>query len=302
MAITLRVILAFLAWNGPCQAAKVVWQSTPGTPHQASDGSALDAAATFELGVFDSGFTPTKTNAAQWGSHWTVFDRTTFNPQTSFFASSVTFTSNDPPFAAGRQVYMWGSTGGATPEWILATHGDWEWPDAALQFPTTWNIAFASTVIAGTIRASGDPFLLRSAVIEGAIGASLTPEQWLASHFNPSQLSDPEVGQLTSDPDGDGRDNLMEMALGGDPLIAEMDGYGVDWIDVEGFRYLRLTVSKQAIQQIQYRVEVSGESMQWQSGHTATTTLINDVHTLEVRDNVAYQVGQSRFIRLTVQR
>ncbi len=297
--------VSFLVLMGTtAHAAKVIWQSSPGKEHVTSTNADLDESVTFEIGYFDSGFTPTSGNTTEWASHWTVIDRTTYNPDTKFFASSVEFTSNVAPYLEGQQVYMWGSFSSTTNEWILATDAAWLWPSASLGFPVTWNIRFASTVVVGNINDSGTPHLLQTAEVQaGATGGSLTAKQWLTQYFSASEIGDPEIGQLTSDPDGDGRDNFMEMALGTNPEEPNAETevpYVVDIVTIGGFEYLRLTVPRQAIQQLDYQIEVSGDLKTWQSGEPHTTTLTDSVSTLVVRDNVALEAGERRFIRLTV--
>lgn len=296
-------LLIWLSTLG-AQAAKVVWQSIPNSSHVTSQNVSLDDAASFELGTFAPGFVPSLANRSQWASKWTVLDRTSFNPNTSFFASNVSFDTNDAPFVAGRQAYMWGSSGGANPEWILVTSNNWKWPEATLGFPTVWSI-LEGTPVTGEINTSGSPFLLRTTPSGGAAGSSLTPDQWLAQHFEPEDLSGEMTTDLSADPDGDGRTNLLEMAIGSDPNIPQVERsvpYNVGWEEVSGFYYLKLTVDKQAIQQVDYRVEVSGDLENWLSGSHYTTTLFEDISTLSVRDNVAFESGVARFIRLTVER
>ena len=280
-------------------AARVTWQSTPGSTNTDSGGTPFDGTVSFEIGTFEVGFTPTAGNVAQWASKWSVIDRTTYNPEHKFFASSAIFQDNEAPYTQGLQAYMWGTTGGSAPEWILATNGEWLWPGADLSFPVKWNIEDASVTVVGTINASGDPFLMKTAAVGGVVGSSLNAAQWLVQHFG----ADEPVETLHLDSDGDGRDNMMEMALGTDPKVPEAEAsvpYKVDWVQISGFYYLRLTVSKQAIQRLNYRVEVSGNLKTWQSGSSHTSVLVNNVRKLSVRDNVAFEVGQTRFIRLTV--
>ena len=164
--------------------AKVVWQSIPNSSHVTASGEPFGDDVSFELGTFAAGFTPTLGNREQWASKWTVIDRTTYNSETKFFASNVSFESNAAPYVAGRKVYMWGSTGGASPEWVLATSGEWLWPEASLSLPTVWNIVTATNVITGQINASGSPYLLRTNSSGGAAGGSMSPHQWLAPHVH----------------------------------------------------------------------------------------------------------------------
>ena len=118
------------------------------------------------------------------------------------------------------------------------------------------------------------------------------------------ELTGDLITDLGADPDGDGRDNLMEVAVGSDPNVPQVEWdepYTVGFKEVSGFYYLKLTVNKQAVQQVSYRVEVSGDLTNWMSGFDATATLIDDVSTLSVRDLAAFEAGVARFSRLTVE-
>lgn len=287
------------------EGAKLLWQSVPHSTDIVATGEPFTEAVTFELGTFTPPFKPSVVNLGQWAEHWNVIDRTSYNPETGFFASTVQFVNNEPPYVEGRQVYMWGTTGGIDPEWLLVTKGDWEFPSANLGFPLTWNIAEASRVIVGAIDRDGDPFLMRSARVNGSLlTPSLSPEQWLGVFFNEEQLGAGRIGDLSADPDGDGRDNLMEMALGTHPLQPEVLAalpLAVDLVTVSGFRYLRLTVAKGNVQQLRYHVEVSDLESPWQRGAGHTVVLTDNVATLSVRDKVAFETGRPRFIRLTVE-
>jgi hypothetical protein len=46
-------------------------------------------------------------------------------------------------------------------------------------------------------------------------------DAWKFAHFSPSQLADPNISGDLADPDHDGRANLLEYALGGNPLAAD---------------------------------------------------------------------------------
>lgn len=297
--------LGLVMVSSRAEAAKLIWQSVPGSTDILATGETFTDEVTFELGTFDARFKPTIANMGQWALQWSVIDRTTYNAANGFFASTVRFSDNEGPYAEGRQVYMWGTTGGSDPQWILATKNDWEFPSASLGFPLTWNIANASTVVVGKINGGGSPFLMRTAQVNGTLlDPSLSPEQWLEFFFSEGERADQEVGGLRADPDGDGRDNLMEMALGLDPRLAEPAEdvpYTVDLVEVSGFHYLRLVVLKPAIQQLRYKVEVSGDLGEWYSGPAYTTTLTDSVRVLSIRDRVAFETGQNRFIRLTVE-
>ena len=285
-------------------AAKVVWKSIPFTTNLTSDGEALDDGFTFELGTFAAGFTPRTTNTERWAENWTALDRTKFHEGNQFFASTATFDNNEAPFVLGAKTYIWGFNATSPAEWILVSDSDWTWPDAALGFPVTWQLAEASEVILGSVDSSSNATaLIRTASVVNAVSSSLSPEQWLATQFDTGQMADESVSGLTADPDGDGLDNRLEMALGTDPTELNLVGdlpYSVDFMNDESFFYLRITVTKKPIQGLSYRVETSPDLLTWHSGQPHTHTLEDSVTTLMVRDNVPYQAGTNRFIRLVV--
>jgi hypothetical protein len=47
---------------------------------------------------------------------------------------------------------------------------------------------------------------------------------WQEKHFSAAQLAEPEIAGLDADPDGDGKSNLLEYALGTDPTGGSDEG------------------------------------------------------------------------------
>jgi hypothetical protein len=120
-----------LGLTASLSASTVFWESTVGSVMVTSTGAPLDGYFSFEMGTFNSGFTPTWENFAQWESNWNVIDRvydpTPENPNDGdpqgwntldrFYAATVqlepTGESNSPEanpthqFLMGEQVYLW---------------------------------------------------------------------------------------------------------------------------------------------------------------------------------------------------
>lgn len=70
----------------------------------------------------------------------------------------------------------------------------------------------------GTLASNGNPTAISPAApLVFAIGDHA---RWKATHFPISELSTPSISGDAADPDGDGWNNLMEYALGGDPHVA----------------------------------------------------------------------------------
>ena len=84
--------------------------------------------------------------------------------------------------------------------------------------------------------------------------------QWQAQHFTPAQLADPAISGPDADPDGDGRSNLLEYALGTDPWVADTpqaEAFGGALSETTG--HLTLTYPRQkAADDLIYWVDVTG--------------------------------------------
>jgi autotransporter-associated beta strand protein len=123
---------------------------------------------------------------------------------------------------------------------------------------------------------------------------------WQLAMFGASS-GNPLIAGETADPDGDGLPNLIEFALGTNPNAASTTKILMDLLEIEGIRYLRLTIPKNpAATDITYTVQTSGDPSDPQSWSAATTFIEENTPTqLIVRDT---QTGPPRFIRLRVTR
>ena len=114
-------------------------------------------------------------------------------------------------------------------------------------------------------------------------------------------LADTEAAH-DADPDGDGRANLLEFALGTEPALA--DGSTAATVALVGQAaggggYLELVANKPAAAagQVSYAAEVSSDLAAW----TGDVTVLADSATIfRARDNVALSGVSRRFIRLVV--
>jgi hypothetical protein len=132
---------------------------------------------------------------------------------------------------------------------------------------------------------------------------------WRNSHFSAGDLADPSKeatvwGDL-ADPDGDGRLNLMEYALGLDPLNGADAGDAItsSVVTDAGNVYNALTFKHRLTDpSLTYQVEVSGDKVSWTTGTvTLTPTGINaEFEWATVRDGTPISSGGARFIRLHI--
>ncbi len=160
------------------------------------------------------------------------------------------------------------------------------------------------------------------------LGTGESANSWQLQRFSAEDLRDPEISDDTADPDDDSLANLLEFALGLDPLTEDVVGIPVPVLDIisadvslesrgqielfadgeleENKRYFGLSVPRQGIRRdVEYIVEVSTDLITWRSGDPHTVTLTDNaeqllVYSTEPFDDLPGEPAQ--FIRLRVQR
>lgn len=107
-----------------------------------------------------------------------------------------------------------------------------------------------------TLALSGGDFAYAAGEEAGATGSYHASgfDRWIGGFFEPTAWNDPEVTGPTADPDGDGVENLLEYALGGDPTEASRAAWPEVVLDGDG--YLALSYRHPVDRgELEYRVE-----------------------------------------------
>ena len=135
---------------------------------------------------------------------------------------------------------------------------------------------------------------------------------WRSTNFTPAVVADPSkeltVWGDSADPDNDGRDNLMEFALGLDPNKSDptTDALNIGTADVSGSKYATISFRARKNEPLlQYVPEVSSDGQAWLSGPAylqplSTTSIDATFETDVVRDLTPLDPSTPRFIRLRV--
>lgn len=296
-------ILPCWATPGVLHASQINWGNQPFTTNLTSQDIPLDERYVFELGTFTNGFAPTAENTDQWAAHWQLADRESYDPENSFVSGSYTEADNAPPFVEGAQGYLWGylDSSDSRGEWILVTDSEWLWPEAdTLAFPLSWLFASTNNIIVGNVDSEAN---IQTARIVDSPRPQLSGSQWQAMFFTESELLDIRISGWSSDPDGDGLTNAMEMAFGYHPREYDLEkmGYEVERVEVgPDESYFEMRVDRLPDRQIDYTVEISSNGTSWQPALPEGTLLVDTLHELHVRDGVALETADLRFIRLTL--
>ena len=137
-------------------------------------------------------------------------------------------------------------------------------------------------------------------------------ENWQSQTFDPEMLADTNSESAVwgdkADPDGDGRENLLEFALGSDPYYGEaaVEGLATGITEINGKSYLTISFNRRRSDTtVNYVVETSTDGVRWRSG----SACVRDLGTVEIdpefervtcRDAVPLSALRPRFIRLKV--
>jgi glucose/arabinose dehydrogenase len=122
---------------------------------------------------------------------------------------------------------------------------------------------------------------------------------WRNRHFSHEQIMDPEISGPGADPDGDGLGNLLEFALGLDPLSGDgLVPVQTGMEEIEGELYLTLTAAKAPeATDVSLVVESSSDlTGGWTTG--GTVVLVDNAQQLRVRDSAPVGAADRRFLRL----
>jgi hypothetical protein len=165
--------------------------------------------------------------------------------------------------------------------------------------PYAFNFTASSTSV--VLRFTDQTTLANSNTCDGMLDAvSLTPQPaagiagWRESHW--PGISNPDIVGGDADPDGDGKTNLYEYALGLDPKTA--DGFNAVIPDFSGDR-LSLEFNRQATPDITYQIEGSFNLVDWTLIWKSSGTE-NTEGTVLVEDTVNISEAARRFIRLVI--
>ena len=187
-------------------AATFTWTNRAGDSFKDSVGNDIsDANLKFELGTWETGFTPTAGNVSLWDAYWKPMDQAVdpavpggWNHLLNFYQSTAILTETTPQqaprvgesdssplptsplFGEGEQLYIWMFTDkGSGSEWALFTSSDSKWRTPAYGdthggLSVDLNLTEADTDILGTVDENPPPGL--QSTVQAAFVVFAVPE------------------------------------------------------------------------------------------------------------------------------
>lgn len=184
-------------------------------------------------------------------------------------------------FAEGATLEVSGTDVAGGNTWTLVTAGSFTGPLPQLVLPEGWQGSLA--VVGQELRFTLDPF-------------TTATQAWRELNFGSTEIT--EFSAATADPDQDGWTNLVEYALGLDPL--EPDGVAALTQGIED-GYLTLTFNSRATPDLTYSVEAADTlGTTWSSIWTRSSDQNTD-GPVKVVDTVPVNSRPARFLRLHVE-
>ena len=267
----------------------ITWGSELFASASDSENQPLDSNWTFYLGYFDSGFIPSAENTAEWASHWTTLDVSSYAPLSGF---SSTWIHDE--MSTGRKGYIWGANRSLPAnEWILMSASTWSVPPFdSLIADVDWISSDANEVIVGEVSATGEM------VTSVGVGEPpfLSGDHWRELYFSDAEQNNALVSDWDADSDGDGMSNLAEFAFGTQPK--RRDRVEVR-LTIEG-GFFQFETQRARNVGVLYFAQISENLEQWSEGNSFVTLEEESPSSLTYRSTVTNAAAPKQFGRLRV--
>ena len=163
----------------------------------------------------------------------------------------------------------------------------------------SFSIANATSLNAGTysVQVRGTSGTVTSNAVQLTVQAPAFAD-FVAHYFTTTEQADSTVFGPSADPDGDGRSNLLEYALGSNPRSADLATGSIAWEN--GSLVFRYTRPAGGLPGVTYTIESSSDLATWTPVTSTLESTTNGSDTVKGVLLTGAQSGQQAFGRLTV--
>jgi hypothetical protein len=121
---------------------------------------------------------------------------------------------------------------------------------------------------------------------------------WQLQHFTDLQLTNPAVGIDSADPDGDGVPNLLEFAVGGDPLAADATNAVVRGVQVSPDQFALQFQERNSLGDVVRQFQISGDLANWSNIAPASLNVLQNFGTSSLHQALFPLLIAPQFFRI----
>jgi hypothetical protein len=121
---------------------------------------------------------------------------------------------------------------------------------------------------------------------------------WQLQNFTDAQLTNSAVGIATADPDGDGVPNLMEFAVGGNPLTADVTNAAVSGMQSSAGQFAIQFHERNALGNVGRQFQSSGDLFSWTNTPAAAVNTLQNFGISSLYQALFPLLSQAQFFRI----
>ena len=127
-------------------------------------------------------------------------------------------------------------------------------------------------------------------------------DAWRTANFSEAQRLDPGISGFNSDPDQDRILNFFELALGSNPLVADLENLPLlDVVEIGADDFLALSYQRpEGLGDLTYTVEISSDLNTWTALTEEVIETANGMETIQARSSTPFD-GEPEFLRLRIE-
>jgi F5/8 type C domain len=109
---------------------------------------------------------------------------------------------------------------------------------------------------------------------------------WQLHHFTEAQLTNAVIGSANADPDGDGVPNLLEFAVGGNPLVSDATNAVASASQISAGQFAIRFQERDSLGDVQRQFEASPDLLQWLTATPLQINVLSNLGSVSIKQAV----------------